>query len=617
MVQPTGLPSGVTAQDVERQLNRILESAVFQRSERLRRFLRYATEEGLAGGANRVTEYAIALQVFDKPEDFDSRNDPVVRVEAGRLRAKIREYYATTGTNDGLFVGIRDRGYMPIIRKRVPEKTAREKEEPVKNSKPCVAVLTFEDLSMEGSPERLCEALTHGIVHGLTKERDVKVLSRALSTRLRAGSEDFRERVTEFAVDYIVEGSVQRHENQARILVELSDTKTGQSQWSRSMDHPLNDVLLLQEVVAREILKGLRKFLRLEGLAEPSRQEEHNVALSKGYAHFVRGKKAWESGAVKDLKDSLENFERAGRLDPDFAAAWAGLANARIALALTRTTPPGSLMREAKTAALRALVVDRNSAEAHAAMGVAEAWCEFDWDAAEAAFDTARALDSDLALIDQWHALTILLPHGKIAEARRLIEQAQRAEPTSILLHYYRGVLEYLQGNYADSARILETVVELEPGYESAHLTLGDAYLFSDREREAMEQYARVREIAGDSPSCWRSAEAFAHATNGRRSEAKRLLKRLLRASDGGYSWPYEVAIVYAALGEEQAALEWLERAREDGVLTLAWLLYEPKLRGLRKHPDFTKLLSRLGLRDRYDQEDSTLDLIEAGESRG
>lgn len=611
MVPTTGLPSGVTAEDVEQQLHRILESAAFQRSERLRRFLRYSIKEGLGGKAHRVTEYAIALDVFDKPENFDSRNDPVVRVEAGRLRSKIREYYATAGSNDELFVGIRDRGYLPLIRKRVPERSVWEAEGPEQHSAPCVAVLTFQDLSTDGSQAPFCEGLTHGILHGLIKERSLTVLSGALSKRLRAGSEDLRKKAAEFTVDYIVEGCVQRCGDRIRVIAELSDTKTGRSRWSQSMDHPVDDILSLQQVAAREVLKGLRGALLHEGRVEIA-QEERNIALSKGYAHFVRGKKAWESGAVKDLKASLENFERAGRLDPDFAAAWAGLANARIALALTRTTPPGSLMRQAKTAAFRALAADRNLADAHAAMGIVEALCEFDWDAAEAAFASARAIDAELPLIDQWHALAVLLPSGKIAEASKRIAHAQKAEPTSVLLHYYRGVLEHLQAKYEEAAQILEVVIELEPEYESAYLTLGDAYFFLGSEREAMEQYARAREIAADSPSCWRSAEAFVHAMSGRRAEARRLLRQLLRVSDSGYSWPYEVAIVYAALGEEETALEWLERAREDGVPTLAWLLYEPKLAGLRKHPEFAELLGRLGMQSRSDAGAAISDRIGA-----
>ena len=116
-----GLPSGVAADDVFKQLDRILDSELFQRSERLRRFLLYSVHEGLNGGAGNIKEYTLGREVFDKPENFDTRNDPVVRVEAGRLRAKIREYYATTGANDGLFVGIRDHGYLPLIRDRAPD----------------------------------------------------------------------------------------------------------------------------------------------------------------------------------------------------------------------------------------------------------------------------------------------------------------------------------------------------------------------------------------------------------------------------------------------------------------------------------------------------------------
>ena len=610
-----GLPGGVTRQDVEQQLQRILRSPVFKRSERLTRFLSYSVKEGLNGGADKVHEYTIALEVFDKSADFDSRIDPVVRVEAGRLRAKIREYYATSGMHDELFVGIRDRGYLPLVQARVADKPYSKDAESKWNGKPCVAVLTFQDLSLRAAQGPFCEALTRGILHGLIKQRGLTVVSRSVSRRLHPDSEDFGDAARELAIDYIVEGSVQRHGDRVRILVEVSDAKTGHSHWSQSMDHPLDDILLLQEVVAGEVLQGLLRVLLGERDRGPA-AEEREIAFSKGYADFVRGRRAWSSGAVKDLQAGIESFERAGRLDADLPAAWAGLANARIALALTRTIPPGSLMREAKTAAYRALAVDESWPEAHAAIGIVEALCEFDWKAAQATFERAQALAPTLPLIDQWHALGVLLPHGKIVEATTRIGHAHRAEPTSILLHYYLGVLHYLRGDYADAATILEVAVEIEPEYESAHLTLGDAYFFLGKEEEAMARYARVRELAVDSPSCWKSAEAFVHATNGRTAAAKRLLKRLLYPKGTGYSWPYEVAIACAALGEEETALEWLERAREDGVPTLAWLQYEPKFAGLRKHPKFAELVGRLGLRSRVGAKDPTAQSTRSRESR-
>ena len=590
-----GLPSGVAADDVFKQLDRILDSELFQRSERLRRFLLYSVHEGLNGGAGNIKEYTLGREVFDKPENFDTRNDPVVRVEAGRLRAKIREFYATTGANDGLFVGIRDHGYLPLIRDRAPE-TRKNGPRGDPDAKPCVAVLPFRDLSLEGNQEPFCAALTHGISHGLIREPGLRVIGSTGSRGLHAESGDVMTAARELAIGYIVEGSVQRQDHQVRISVELSDTETGRSLWAHTLDRKLDDILLLQEEAAEEVAEGLRRILLCGDDLDPCEDGEDGIALSKGYAHFIRGQQAWSSGAVKDLRISIERFEQAGRLDAEFAPAWAALANARIALALSRTAPPGSLMREAKTAAYRAIAVDNGVAEAHAAKGTVEALCDFDWQAAEASFECARALDSKLPLVDQWHALAILLPQGKIGEASRKIGHAQKADPTSILLHYYRGVLQYLQGKYEDAATILEMAVELEPEYESAHLTLGDAYLFLGREQEAMRRYARVKELAVDSASCWRSAEAYAHARAGRTSQAKRLLRRMVTAKGTGYSWPYEVAAVYAALGEEDEAFGWLERAREDGVPTLAWLQYDPKLSGLRKHERFAELLRRLGL---------------------
>lgn len=603
MAPTIGLPNGVTADDVRAQLDRILESELFQRSERLSRFLRYSVEEGLAGRTDRVKEYTIGREAFDKPATFDTRSDPVVRVEAGRLRAKIREYYSTRGANDALFVGIRDRGYLPLIRKQAPETKRTPSAESSENQEPCVAVLPFRDLSLQGNQQPFCAALTQGILRGLIQGPGLEVMGRTLSRRLHENSEDFLATAKDLAVEYIVEGSVLRQGDQVRISVELAETRTGRSLWAHSLDRDVDNVLLLQEQVAREVVEGLRRILLCGDDLNPCEEKQDGVPLSKGYAHFIRGKKAWSSGAVKDLKISIACFEQAGRLDPDYAPAWAGLANARLALALTRTTPPGSLMREAKTAANRAIAVDNASAEAHAAKGMVEALCEFDWAAAESSFECARALDSKLPLIDHWHALAVLLPHGKIEEASKRIGHAQKAEPTSVLLHYYRGVLHYLQGNYRDAATILEVAVELEPEYESAHLMLGDAYLFLGKEEEAMRQYDRVMDITESSPSCCKSAKAYAYAMSGRSTEAKRLLKRMVRAAGTGYSWPYEVAIVYAALGDAETAFEWLKRAREDGVPTLTWLQYDPKFAELRQHAGFAELLAELGLGARSDAD--------------
>ena len=457
-------------------------------------------------------------------------------------------------------------------------------------------MLPFRDLSLQGNQHPFCAALTQGILHGLIQEPGLTVMGMTLSRRLDEDSHDFLAAAKDLAVEYIVEGSVLRQGDQVRISVELAETRTGRSLWAHSLDRDVDNVLLLQEEVARGVVEGLRRVLLCGDDLDPCEEKKDGVAVSKGYAHFIRGKKAWSSGAVKDLKTSIACFELAGQVDPDYAPAWAGLANALLALALTRTTPPGSLMREAKAAAYRAIAADNTLAEAHAAIGMVEALSEFDWNAAESSFECARALDSKLPLIDHWHALAILVPNGKIDEASKRIGHAQKAEPTSILLHYYRGVLQYLQGNYRDAAIILEVAVELEPEYESAHLMLGDAYLFLGKEEEAMRQYDRVMEIAESSPSCGKSAKAYAYAMSGRLTEAKRLLNRMVRAAGTGYSWPYEVASVYAALGDAETAFEWLQRAREDGVPTLAWLQYDPKFAELRKHAGFAELLVELGL---------------------
>lgn len=592
------LPRGVGAEEVKSQLGRILKSEGFRRSERMSRFLKHVVEEGMRGNLDTLKEYSIALSVFDKPEDFEPRADPIVRVEAGRLRAKIREYYATDGADDSLFIGIRKRGYRPLIHLNKAEPAPASNNESIPEEaedRPSIAVLGFCDLSARQTQDQFCEALAHSIANALARERSLRVSSRTGSMQAQSQASNIQEIATRLGVDYLVEGSVQRLGDKVRLTAELTRAKDAVNLWATSIDRELDDIFQLQDSVKTEIVEGLRKVLLCGDDVQSCEEPQPGVTVSPGYPDFVTGMKHWSSGAVGELRQSSEHFERACRKDPEHAEAWAGLASARVALALSRSSAPGALMAKAKTAARKALELNENLAEAHAAIGVVHGLCEFHWEEAEPTFECARALSPELPIINLWYALGLLLPYGNLAEATAQIEQAHRADPTSALLHYYRGLALYFGEAFEDAKLVVEVAVGLEPDYGAAHLLLGDINVELQRYDEAIGCYEKVTRFA-DQPTCGRAALGYCYTRMGRLPEARKSLKTVLRATGQDYAWPYDIAVLYGGLGDTTHALEWLDRSCEDSVPWLPWLRHDPKLRWLQQDARFEKLLSRMNL---------------------
>lgn len=272
------LPEGLTAVEIGAQLERVLASETFQRAERLSRFLRFAVEQGLAGQEMALKEYSIGLHVFDKPESFDTRVDPIVRVEAGRLRAKIRDYYDTEGSNDLVWLGLQKRGYRPAFRWRKPESSpplgghpaAAAADPPVTppSDPRTIAVLPFEDLSPEKTQEYFCDGITQEIVNALAKIKGLSVAARTSAAQFKGKPEDVREIARQLQVGRVLEGSVQKIGQRVRISAHLVDALTGFDCWAETYDRALDDVLAIQDEVSQAIAEALRAEADVESPQE-------------------------------------------------------------------------------------------------------------------------------------------------------------------------------------------------------------------------------------------------------------------------------------------------------------------------------------------------------------
>jgi serine/threonine-protein kinase len=242
------------------QLEHMLASPVFTRSERMSRFLRFAVERLLAGQAATLKEYLIGMEVFDKGESMDPRVDPIVRVEAGRLRSKLREYYETEGSDDPILISFAPRSYVPVIQRRnTPaqglSETSRILNERRRNS---IAVLPFTDMSRAGDHRYFCDGLTEEVINAIAQGGDWRVASSTSVFQYRDRSDDVRVIGERLNVAMILEGSVREWDKKLRVNVQLTDTDSGYHLWSETYNRTLDeDIFAVQQELSQAILNRL------------------------------------------------------------------------------------------------------------------------------------------------------------------------------------------------------------------------------------------------------------------------------------------------------------------------------------------------------------------------
>lgn len=588
------LADGLTAEEIQRQLEKVLASETFQRAERLSRFLRFAVEQGLAGNENALKEYSIGLHVFDKPDSFDTRADPIVRVEAGRLRAKILDYYQGTGENDPIWLGLRKRGYRPQFQRRKTEPVTRVPQ-PAADPAPAphsdassIAVLPFADLSPEGTQEYFCDGITQEIINALAKIEGLSVAARTSAAQFKGKAEDVREIARRLQVGRVLEGSVQKIGGRVRISAQLIDAASGFDCWAETYDRALDDVLAIQDDVSQAIAEALRREAEEEAARKPP-------AASKAHSRYLLALDHWERRTERDIKKAIRFFHEAVQENPNHAAAHAGLANSFVSLAMAEVMEPRKALSQAGSAAQRALAIDNHLAEAHIARGAVHAFEDRNWAAAEQAFRRAMTGSPHSPTPHHWFALVCLLPAGRLDEALEEFQMALERDQTSAVLHTHLGLLLYLRGEYEQAIRQLRLSIDLEPAFYGAHWAIGRAHSQAGATTEAKACFQKTRELSGGAV-LGVAGLACACARRNEQDEACAWIDELEHLARSSYVCPCNFAEIHAALGDHEKSFEWLDRAERNHSPRLNWLSVDPLLKPLRRDERFRALINRLGL---------------------
>jgi TolB-like protein len=270
----------LTSEQIRKQVEKVIRSEMFVHSKRMQRFLSYTVDQALQGKDDSTKEYSVALAVFDKPQSFDPRLDPIVRVEAGRLRSKLQQYYEGPGLADPIRIRYKKRSYVPHFEHRSPEERFLSRRYPDGSVSPdessdglsgirspreirAIAVLPFMDFSIEGEHEHFSDAITAEIINVLNQTVHLNIVARTSVMRFKETDKDIREIASRLGVDAILEGSVRLAGNRVRVTVQLANAANGYQIWSQIYDRVIADILDVQrdlaQAIAREIGTELQK----------------------------------------------------------------------------------------------------------------------------------------------------------------------------------------------------------------------------------------------------------------------------------------------------------------------------------------------------------------------
>lgn len=619
-------------ESVRAQLEKILGSAGFAGSERLSRFLRFIVEQAIEG--NQAKETVLGVEVFGRKPAYDPRLDGVVRVEAVKLRSRLKEYYENDGAGDAVRIDLPKGGYLPCFealripseapQASIPESASapprrewivnwhilpaalalailiagfilirRSHPRPASPNSSSIAVLPFVNLSSDKENEYFSDGLTDDLIDALTKVRGLRVVARGSAFQFKGKNPDIRAVGRQLNVATVLEGSVQRSGDRLRITAQLSTVADGYHVWSETYDRRLADVFAVQDEISRAIVQSLA--VRVVG--DPGRSlVAPSTADLAAYNLYLQGRFHLNRWRPEGARKGIEYFQQAIAKDRGYAPAYAGLADCYTWLAVFGWAPAHEAMPQARDAARRALQLDETLAAAHVSLGYVKALYDWDWPGAEKEFQRALDLSPGDADVHFAYSITYLTPLGRLDEALAEIQRALALDPLSTYKITCAGMVYTDRREYDLAVAQYRKAIELDPAFYYAYDELRSAETARGRPDAVDTVTRQMRATFTDVDDT--TARARQAARQGKPAEARALLEQWIakcaRTQRPGKSC--YAAQAYAAIGEKNLAFQWLEKAREERNPLLAYAKVMPNYDSLRADPRFIALLRRLGL---------------------
>jgi TolB-like protein/Flp pilus assembly protein TadD len=451
-----------------------------------------------------------------------------------------------------------------------------------------IAVLPFENLS--GNPENayFTDGIQEEILMRLAKIADLKVISRTSTVRYKRSPDNLREIAMQLGVANVLEGSVQRTADRVHVNVQLIKAASDAHLWAEAYDRKLTDIFAVESEIAKTIADTLQaKLTGSEQHAIVARPTENTEA----HQLYLKGRFFWNKRTGTDLKQSIDYFNQAIAADPNYALAYAGVADAYVVLPGYTAETPRECYLKAEEAAKKALELDDTLADAHASLAYALCLYDFDFSQAAKEFQRAIELNPNYATAHHWYS-AYLDDVGRLDDSLTEIKRALELDPLSLIINTDLGSTYYDARRYDEAIEQLRKTLEMDPNFYSAHMRLGRALAAKGALGAAIGEYQKARAL-NDNPFVL-GLLGHAYASSGNKTEALKIVDQLKELSKKRYVPAYSFALVYLGLGDKEEALRWLEKSYQDRGPALGRIKNEPFLDPLRGDPRFEELVTKV-----------------------
>ena len=450
-----------------------------------------------------------------------------------------------------------------------------------------IAVLPFvtqnDDPHAESEVAELGDAITDSIINNLSQLPSLNVRPRGAVLRYKGREIDPQEAAKALDVHAVLTGRIIRRGDTLQVIIALVDARDNRNLWGQQYNRKISDLLLVQQEIAGNVSDNLR--LKLSG------EEKRRIEAQQLY---VKGRNAWSKRTADNIQEGAKFFEKAIEIDPNYAAAYAGLADCYSMLVNYSVLPGSEAFPKAKDAAEKALALDDNLAEAHAARAFIYFLWEWNWAEAGREYRRAIQLNPNYSSARQWYS-SLLAVIGQTDEALEEAKQARKLDSFSPIIASHPAWINYLSRNAEGAIQEARQALKLDPNFFPSRRYLSLGYDLQGKYNDALSELQRAVSSATKS-TLVKSELGYAYAKAGRREDALRVIDELQRSPGERRVSPFHFALIHIGLGENDRAIDLLEKAYDERVERLVWLRADPRFDPLRLDPRFNDLLARMGL---------------------
>jgi TolB-like protein/DNA-binding winged helix-turn-helix (wHTH) protein/Tfp pilus assembly protein PilF len=462
---------------------------------------------------------------------------------------------------------------------------------PLRQHYDSIAVLPFVNAAGDSATQYLSDGITEQVINDLSQVQNLQVLAWTTVSRYRQPQSDVRAIGRELEVKAVLTGRLVRRDDRVVLETELVDVGRGSQLWGQQYDRSVSDLVALQEQLSHDIAASLR--VRLSG-AEQQKIQNRYHASQAAYELYLKGRFFWGKRTPQGLQQGMDYFKQAIKIDPNYALAYAGLADCYNLLDDWGETAPRDSFPKARAAAERAIALDDSLAEAHASLAMSRAAYDWDWVGAEQEFRRAIQLNPNYPVAHQWYGL-LLASLGRFPEAEVEVKRARQLDPLSAIINMAVAEVYTWERHYDEALAEYRRVIELDPSFPGAFGNLADVYEQKHLYAEALQALKQKANLTGD-PGSARTLDR-AYSRSGYRSVIREQLdSELQRRSAGHYVNPTGVAGLYAELGDQSHAFEWLQKAYEEHSSGMQFLAVSSEFDSIRSGPQYQYWLGVLAL---------------------